>query len=34
VIDFGLKAIMGLRPAPEVEMGGLDFADHGEEAYL
>lgn len=33
VIAFTLKAIMGLRPTPEVETVGLDISEHGEEGY-
>jgi Amt family ammonium transporter len=33
VIAFALKAVMGLRPSEEVERGGLDLAEHGEEGY-
>jgi ammonium transporter, Amt family len=33
VIAFAVKAVLGLRPAEEVEMGGLDLAEHGEEGY-
>jgi ammonium transporter, Amt family len=33
VIAFALKAVMGLRPVEEVELGGLDIAEHGEEGY-
>jgi hypothetical protein len=33
VIAFALKAVMGLRPSEEVELGGLDLAEHGEEGY-
>ena len=34
VIGFIVKAIVGLRPTPEVETSGLDTADHGEEGYI
>jgi ammonium transporter, Amt family len=34
IIGFILKLIMGLRASPEVETGGLDLAEHGEEAYI
>jgi Amt family ammonium transporter len=27
------KALVGLRPTEEVEMAGLDVAEHGEEGY-
>ena len=33
VIAFVVKAIVGLRPTEEVEVAGLDLADHGEEGY-
>jgi ammonium transporter, Amt family len=29
-----VRAVVGLRPAPEVEMQGLDLAEHGEEGYI
>jgi ammonium transporter, Amt family len=32
-IAYGLKAVMGLRPAIEDEERGLDDADHGEAGY-
>ncbi|HXJ23864.1 MAG TPA: ammonium transporter [Polyangia bacterium] len=32
-IAYGLKAVMGLRPAVEDEERGLDEADHGEAGY-
>ncbi len=28
-----VKAIVGLRPTPEVEDTGLDITDHGEAGY-
>jgi Amt family ammonium transporter len=34
VIAFIIKAVMGLRPAREVELQGLDINEHGEEGYL
>jgi Amt family ammonium transporter len=34
VIAFVLKALIGLRPTPEVEDAGLDISEHGEEGYL
>ena len=34
VIAFIVKAVIGLRPAPEVERQGLDLAEHGEEGYI
>ena len=33
VIAYIIKAVLGLRPAPEVEVAGLDLAEHGEEGY-
>jgi len=33
VIAFSVKALIGLRPSPEVEVNGLDLAEHGEEGY-
>jgi Amt family ammonium transporter len=33
VIAFIVKAVVGLRVAPEVETSGLDLAEHGEEGY-
>jgi Amt family ammonium transporter len=33
VIAFAVKAILGLRPVEDVELGGLDLAEHGEEGY-
>ena len=34
VIAYVLKAVIGLRPAPEQEQQGLDLSDHGEEGYI
>ena len=34
VIAFIVKAIVGLRPASEVESQGLDIHEHGEEGYI
>jgi len=34
IIAFAIKAIIGLRPAPEAESQGLDINDHGEEGYI
>ena len=34
VIAFAVKAVLGLRPAPEVESAGLDTSEHGEEGYI
>ncbi len=34
IIAYVLKAIMGLRPTPEVETAGLDLTEHGEEGYI
>ncbi|MDB6114127.1 MAG: Ammonium transporter [Lacunisphaera sp.] len=33
VIAYVVKAVIGLRPTPEVETAGLDLAEHGEEGY-
>jgi ammonium transporter, Amt family len=33
IIAYAIKAVMGLRPTPEVEQGGLDLAEHGESGY-
>jgi len=33
VIAYIVKAVLGLRPAPEVEVAGLDLTEHGEEGY-
>jgi ammonium transporter, Amt family len=33
VLTFIVKAIVGLRPAHDEELQGLDFADHGESGY-
>jgi len=33
VIAFIVKAVIGLRPSDEVEISGLDLAEHGEEGY-
>jgi Amt family ammonium transporter len=33
VLIFVTKALVGLRPSPEVEREGLDVAEHGEEGY-
>jgi Amt family ammonium transporter len=34
VIALIVKAVIGLRPTPEVEDSGLDISEHGEEGYL
>jgi Amt family ammonium transporter len=34
IIAFIVKAIIGLRPTPEVETAGLDVSEHGEEGYI
>ena len=34
IIAFVLKLVMGLRASPDVETGGLDLAEHGEEGYI
>jgi Amt family ammonium transporter len=33
VIAMITKAVVGLRPTPEVEDAGLDVSEHGEEGY-
>src|SRR5664279_5732245 len=33
VIAYLVKAILGLRVAPETEVSGLDLSEHGEEGY-
>ena len=33
IIAYLVKAVLGLRPAEEVEVAGLDLAEHGEEGY-
>jgi Amt family ammonium transporter len=34
IIALIVKALVGLRPTPEVERQGLDLAEHGEEGYI
>jgi len=34
VIAYIVKALIGLRPEPEVETQGLDINEHGEEGYI
>src|SRR3984957_1166362 len=34
VIGSVVKLVMGLRAPPEVDTGGLDLAEHGEEGYI
>jgi Amt family ammonium transporter len=34
VIAYIVKAVVGLRPTPEVETNGLDISEHGEEGYI
>ncbi len=34
IIGFIVKALIGLRPTPEVETAGLDLVEHGEEGYV
>jgi len=34
VIAYIVKALVGLRPATEEELQGLDIVDHGEEGYI
>ena len=33
VIAYIVKAVVGLRPTPEIESTGLDLAEHGEQGY-
>ncbi len=33
IIAYIIKAVIGLRVAPEIEEAGLDLAEHGEQAY-
>jgi len=33
IIGLLVKAVLGLRPSDEVEVSGLDLAEHGEEGY-
>jgi Amt family ammonium transporter len=33
IIAYIVKALLGLRPTPEIETAGLDLAEHGEEGY-
>ncbi len=33
IIAYIVKAVVGLRVAPEIETSGLDLAEHGEEGY-
>ena len=34
LVGFLVKAVVGLRPTPEVERQGLDISEHGEEGYI
>ncbi|MBP9914535.1 MAG: ammonium transporter, partial [Opitutaceae bacterium] len=34
IIAYIVKAIIGLRPTPEIESSGLDVGEHGEEGYI
>jgi Amt family ammonium transporter len=34
VLAYLVKAVIGLRPSPEVESQGLDINEHGEEGYV
>ena len=34
IIALLIKAVIGLRPTPEVESQGLDITEHGEEGYI
>jgi len=33
IIAYAVKAILGLRVVPEIEVSGLDLSEHGEEGY-
>jgi Amt family ammonium transporter len=33
IIAYVVKAVVGLRPSPEIETMGLDLSEHGEEGY-
>jgi ammonium transporter, Amt family len=34
IVAFIVKAVVGLRPSPDIETQGLDIAEHGEEGYV
>src|SRR5580704_8780859 len=34
IIGFVVRLIVGLRASPDIETGGLDLAEHGEEGYI
>jgi ammonium transporter, Amt family len=34
ILAYIVKAVIGLRPTPEVERQGLDINEHGEEGYI
>jgi Amt family ammonium transporter len=34
ILAYIIKAVIGLRPTPEVERQGLDINEHGEEGYI
>jgi Amt family ammonium transporter len=34
IIGFVIRLIIGLRASPDIETGGLDLAEHGEEGYI
>jgi Amt family ammonium transporter len=34
ILAYLVKAVIGLRPSPEVESQGLDINEHGEEGYV
>jgi len=34
IIAYIVKAVVGLKPTPEVESAGLDISEHGEEGYI
>jgi Amt family ammonium transporter len=33
IIGYLVRAVIGLRPVPEIETAGLDLSEHGEEGY-
>jgi Amt family ammonium transporter len=34
ILAYVVKALIGLRPTPDVERQGLDLSEHGEEGYI
>ncbi len=34
IIGFVVRLVIGLRASPDIETGGLDLAEHGEEGYI